>query len=78
MVFCGACLFRAPRIGCATDIKKGAPQICLHFNFFKNIIEYIVYSKKYAVYSRIQRYISVTQKFTETEIIMFQSARIHQ
>jgi hypothetical protein len=64
---CGAPHLGAPRIGCATDIKNGAPLICFPFVFFSKIQQkYIVYSKKYTIYSTNAKiYTSVTQEFTE-------------
>jgi hypothetical protein len=58
----GARRFGAPRIGCVTDIKNGAPQICLPFYFFSKIQQkYTIYSRKYTVYSRnLKVYISNT------------------
>jgi hypothetical protein len=54
---CGAPKGGAPRIGCATDIKIGAPQICFPFYFFRKYSRNTHYTAKNIQYTvQMQRY----------------------
>jgi hypothetical protein len=58
---CGAPRFGAPRIGCATDIKNGAPQICFPFYFFRKYSKNTQYTIENIQYiAEMQRYTSLT------------------